>query len=73
MPFSDASSDPPPGLCVPCTAAAEDRIEQMNAQRRRQRVAEHVREVERLCAYRRQLYEAMRVSDQAPACLRFVC
>ena len=42
--------------------AAEDRIEQLNAQRRRQKVAEHLREVERLLTYRRQLYEAMRVS-----------
>lgn len=35
----------------------------MNAQRRRQKQAEHVREVERLLAFRRQLYEAMRVSS----------
>lgn len=33
----------------------------MNAQRRRQKVAEHCREIERLLAYRRQLYDAMRV------------
>ena len=42
--------------------AEEDRLEQMNAQKRRLKVAEHVREVNRLVAEKRAMYEAARVS-----------
>lgn len=38
--------------------AEEDRIEQMNAQRRRLKMAEHKREVERLLAEKRAIFEA---------------
>ncbi len=41
--------------------AEEDRLEQMNAQKRRLKVAEHAREVERLIQEKRQMYEAAMV------------
>ena len=46
--------------------AEEDRLEQMNAQKRRLKVAEHVREVNRLVAEKRAMYEAARVSGGQP-------
>ena len=48
--------------------AEEDRLEQMNAQKRRLKVAEHVREVNRLVAEKRAMYEAARVSRGASWC-----
>lgn len=43
--------------------AEEDRLEQLNAQRRRIKVAEHAREVERLVAQKRAMYQAARVRN----------
>lgn len=45
--------------------AEEDRLEQMNAQKRRLKVAEHVREVNRLVAEKRAMYEAARAAEAA--------
>ncbi|KAI7842034.1 hypothetical protein COHA_004235 [Chlorella ohadii] len=42
----------------------EDRLEQMNAQKQRAKQAAHMREVERLLAFRRQLYQAMREAEE---------
>lgn len=42
--------------------AEQDRLEQMNAQRRRIKVAQHAREVERLIQEKRQMFEAAMVS-----------
>mmetsp|Transcript_26336 Transcript_26336/g.60768 ORF Transcript_26336/g.60768 Transcript_26336/m.60768 type:complete len:484 (-) Transcript_26336:104-1555(-) len=44
--------------------AQDDRIEQMNDQKRRMKVLEHVKEVDRLCELRRQLYEESRAKDR---------
>ena len=41
--------------------ATQDRLEQMGAQRRRQKQAEHRQEVDRLLQHKRDLYEAARV------------
>jgi hypothetical protein len=41
--------------------AAEDRLAQQRDAQRRQRAAEHAREVERVVQYRRELYEAIKV------------
>ena len=38
--------------------AEQDRVEQMNAQRRRLKMAEHKREVERLLSEKRAMFEA---------------
>jgi hypothetical protein len=46
--------------------AEQDRVEQLNAARRRIKVAEHLREVERLLAEKRALYAAARV--RCPVC-----
>merc|ERR1711988_647672 len=43
----------------------EDKLEQMSAQRRRMKQAEHQREVERLMEERRQSYEAQRMQEAA--------
>merc|ERR1719440_605408 len=43
--------------------AEDDRIEQLNDQRRRMKVQEHKREVERLMQERRKLYEAEREQE----------
>lgn len=43
--------------------AEEDRVEQMNAMKRRIKVAEHLREVERLVEQKRAMYAAARVSS----------
>merc|ERR1712093_629600 len=45
--------------------AEEDKLEQMSAQRRRMKQAEHQREVERLMEERRQSYEAQRMQEAA--------
>ncbi len=42
--------------------AEQDRLEQMNAQKRRIKVAQHAREVERLIQEKREMYEAAMVS-----------
>ncbi len=42
--------------------AEQDRLEQMNAQKRRLKVAQHAREVERLIQEKREMYEAAMVS-----------
>lgn len=42
--------------------AEQDRVEQMNAQKRRVKVAQHAREVERLIQEKREMYEAAMVS-----------
>ena len=41
---------------------AQDRLEQLGAEKRRHKQAEHRREVERLLQHKRDLYEAARVS-----------
>ena len=41
--------------------AEQDRLEQMNAQKRRLKVAQHAREVERLIQQKREMYEAAMV------------
>ena len=46
--------------------AEQDRVEQMNAQKRRIKVAEHAREVERLIQEKKQMYEAAMVSTLPP-------
>merc|ERR1711988_1726930 len=43
----------------------EDKLEQMSAQRRRMKQAEHKREVERLMEERRQSYEDQRAQEAA--------
>merc|ERR1719207_417014 len=43
--------------------AEDDRIEQMNAQKRRMKIQEHKREVERLIDVRRQIYEEERAKE----------
>merc|ERR1719456_2161076 len=43
--------------------AEDDRIEQLNDQKRRMKVQEHKREVERLLGERRRLYEANRQAE----------
>jgi len=45
--------------------AEEDRLEQMSAQRRRMKQAEHKREVERLMEERRKAYEEQRMQEAA--------
>merc|ERR1711934_955310 len=45
--------------------AQEDRLEQMSAQRRRMKQAEHTREVERLMEERRKAYEEQRMQEAA--------
>ena len=47
--------------------AEDDRLEQMNAQRRRLKVEEHKREVERLWAEKAALYAAQRAAEEAEA------
>lgn len=42
--------------------AEQDRLEQMNAQKRRLKVAEHVREVDRLIQEKKDMYQAAMVS-----------
>ncbi len=44
--------------------AEQDRLEQMNAQKRRLKVAQHAREVERLIQEKREMFEAAMVSIQ---------
>mmetsp|Transcript_17979 Transcript_17979/g.41974 ORF Transcript_17979/g.41974 Transcript_17979/m.41974 type:complete len:489 (-) Transcript_17979:128-1594(-) len=44
--------------------AQDDRIEQMNDQKRRMKVLEHIREVDRLCELRRQLYVEQREKER---------
>lgn len=44
--------------------AEDDRVEQMNAQRRRMRMLEHKKEVERLAAIKRAMFEEQRVQEQ---------
>ena len=46
--------------------AEQDRLEQMNAQKRRLKVAQHAREVERLIQEKREMYEAAMVRLTAP-------
>ena len=41
--------------------AEQDRLEQMNAQKRRLKVAQHAREVERLIQQKREMFEAAMV------------
>lgn len=53
--------------------AEEDRIEQMNAQRRRLKMAEHKREVERLLAEKRAIFEAALVLPSCRLCLSAAC
>lgn len=48
--------------------AEQDRVEQMNAQKRRLKVAEHAREVERLIQEKKQMYEAAMVSIPPSCC-----
>ena len=50
--------------------AEQDRLEQMNAQKRRLKVAQHAREVERLIQEKREMYEAAMVSIH---CLQSTC
>lgn len=45
--------------------AEDDRIEQLNAQKRRMKVQEHRREVERLVEEKRMMYEALKAKDEA--------
>merc|ERR1712146_255807 len=45
--------------------AEEDKLEQMSAQRRRMKQAEHKREVERLMEERRKAYEEQRMQEAA--------
>merc|ERR550514_48274 len=45
--------------------AEDDRIEQMNEQKRRMKVEQHKREAERLVAMRREMYEAAREDERA--------
>ena len=52
--------------------AEEDRLEQLSAQRRREKTAAHRREVERLLEHRRALFEAARVRLLLPACDRLL-
>lgn len=52
--------------------AEEDRIEQMNAQRRRLKMAEHKREVERLLAEKRAIFEAALARPLASVALSFL-
>lgn len=49
--------------------AEQDRLEQMNAQKRRLKVAEHAREVDRLVQEKKQMYEAAMVSIPAQLCV----
>ena len=51
-----------------CGATLQDRLEQMGAQRRRQKQAEHRQEVERLLQHKRDLYEAARVCTHRLQC-----
>ena len=44
--------------------AEQDRLEQMNAQKRRLKVAQHAREVERLIQQKREMFEAAMVRPQ---------
>ena len=44
----------------------QDRLEQMNAQKRRLKVAQHAREVERLIQEKREMYEAAMVRPTTP-------
>lgn len=46
--------------------AEQDRLEQMNAQKRRIKVAQHAREVERLIQEKRAMFEAAMVSTLSP-------
>lgn len=46
--------------------AEQDRLEQMNAQKRRIKVAQHAREVERLIQEKRAMFEAAMVSNPQP-------
>ena len=50
--------------------AEQDRLEQMNAQKRRLKVAQHAREVERLIQEKREMYEAAMVSIH---CTHSIC
>ena len=43
--------------------AEDDRIEQMNAQRRRMKVQEHKRDVERLIDEKREMYNALKKKE----------
>ena len=47
--------------------AEDDRLEQMNAQRRRMREQEHKREIERLWIEKLAIYKAQREAEQAEA------
>lgn len=49
--------------------AEQDRLEQMNAQKRRIKVAQHAREVERLIQEKRAMFEAAMVSPSTHALL----
>ena len=43
--------------------AEDDRIEQMNAQRRRMKMAEHRRETERLLEEKREMYNRLKLAE----------
>lgn len=45
--------------------AEDDRIEQLNAQKRRMKLQDHKREVERLIEEKRAMYEALKAQDEA--------
>lgn len=53
--------------------AEQDRLEQMNAQKRRIKVAQHAREVERLIQEKRAMFEAAMVSTLSPGNLKKLC
>ena len=55
------------------THLVQDRLEQLGAEKRRQKQAEHRREVERLLQHKRDLYEAARVRRPPWAAAVFVC
>ena len=47
--------------------AEEDRVEQMNAQRRRMKMQEHKREVERLAAVKKAMFEEQMAREEEEA------
>lgn len=52
--------------------AEDEKLEQMNAQKRRMRMAEHAREVQRLIDEKRQAFEAAKAREEAEDAAKWV-
>lgn len=53
--------------------AEDERLEQMNAQKRRMRQAEHAREVQRLIDEKRRAFEEAKAREEAAEAAKWVC